>query len=86
MIRLGRKIRKWFYIETVSVRVSGDKFRAEYIVWYPSYVTIPIFGYRYTFITGLSFHLSSDISEANDFMEVQKLLYKLALIKRRVHG
>ena len=82
MKKLNKKLRKWFYIETVSVKVLNDKYKADYIVWYPNFVTIPFFGRRYTFIIGLNFHLCSDITDANDFMDLQKLIYKTALIKK----
>ena len=82
MKKLSKKIRKWFYIETISIRTKNDKFTASYMVWYPNFITIPIFWRRYTFIIGLNFHLFNDITAANEFLELQKLLYKTALIKK----
>ena len=82
MKKLNKKLRKWFYIETISVRVKSDAYKANYMVWYPNFITVPMFGKRFTFIIGLNFHLCEDITTANEFMDLQKLLYKTALIKK----
>ena len=83
MKRLNRKLRKHFYIETISRRVSRmELYKADYMVWYPNFITFHLFGKRYTFIFGSNYHLCSDITEANKFMDLQKLLYKTALIMK----
>jgi len=81
MRKLNKKLRKWFYIETV---VSGKS--VEYMVWYGRFTTLPIFGRRYTFIYGLDFELFVDIVEANRYLNVQKQIYKLAVKSRRRRG
>jgi hypothetical protein len=82
MKKLNKKLRKYFYVETISVRVKADAYKANFIVWYANFITIPMFGKRFTFIIGLNFHLCEDITAANEFMDLQKLLYKTALIKK----
>lgn len=81
MSKLRKNLKKYFYVETVNKKVNGE-FKAIYIVWYANYITLPIFGKRYTVILGLNFHVTGDIKAAYEYLEIQKDLYKTALICR----
>lgn len=82
MKRLYKNLKKYYYIETdvVVSMISGVKQQVvEYTVWYARFTTIPIFGLRYTVIYGLDFEKFADIKSANEFVKLQKLIYKTAI-------
>lgn len=84
MRKLVRKLKKYYFIETISTRIKQmELYKASYLVWYANFITIPLFGLKYTIIIGLNYQLCKDITEANEFMELQKYLYKLALISKK---
>lgn len=70
MKKISKKLKRWFYIEPIGI---------EYFVWYARFVTVPIFGVRYTVIYGLDFEVFTDIKLATDYLNAQKRIYKLAL-------
>lgn len=82
MKKLTKNLKKYFYIETVSEKIKSGNYRAKYMVWYANYITIPIFGRKYTVIFGLNHYVTSDINEAEEFIKQQKMLYKMALLSK----
>ena len=84
MRRLTKNLKKYYYIEPLTVKIGKmDVYKAEFMVWYANFVTIPLFGRRYTVIIGLNYELFKDFDAASKFMDTQKMLYKLALIKSK---
>ena len=84
MSRLTKNLKKYFFIETASLKLKGMQiYQANYIVWYPNYFTFLIFGRKYTVIFGLNHYMTGDITEANRFIKEQKMLYKVALLSKR---
>ena len=72
--RFYRNLKKYYYIET---EVVGKDL--EFTIWYARFTTIPIFGLRYTLIYGLDFEKFADLNEANRYMQIQRLMYKIAI-------
>jgi hypothetical protein len=70
MKKLGKRLRKWYYIE------SGN---GEHIVWYGRFTTVPILCFKVTIIYGLDFEIFTDLRLAEDFLKIQKRIYKIAL-------
>jgi hypothetical protein len=75
--RLSRILKRNYYIESL---VSGGV--VEYIVWYGRFTTIPFFGLRYTLLYGLDFEIFDDIKMANEFLRIQKRMYKISLASK----
>jgi hypothetical protein len=74
---LSKKLKKWFYIESKTTKTG-----MEFMVWSARFTTIPIFGLRYTVIYGLDFEIFADMKSADDYLKIQKMAYKIALLSK----
>jgi len=74
-MKLRNRLSKWYYVEAI-----GEKY---FMAWYAAFVTIPIFGKRFTFIYGLDFQCCDSFKEAKEFLSIQKRVYKMALASKK---
>ena len=75
---MEKKLRKYYYIETEEVEDGKPSFTA----WYARFVTIPVFGVRFTLIYGLDFMIFEDFKDAQSCLELQKHLFKYSVERK----